>query len=327
MKKLVNWMCIVSIIFSIMVMTATSVWIFRHDTYAENNITENTVSENTLSNKQGVFVIPIPEGTAMDGITVQPVLEEKRVTVLIKGADSSFYYNHPLNGETRQVAKLMYGNSDESAQIEIFLNEYCRCEWQISDNDVRLGFTPIKEAYDYIVVLDAGHMENKLDYGTVMNQVKESTVNYELAALLRQELEIRGIGAVLTRWQDETAVSQESRELLRAEIEPDMEIDIHCGGDARTRVTHGLDVSGDSGFSEYIEGYLKGRGYVFSDMTESSISDESAVTEADAGILSLRLCAGYLTNAADAKQLSDSEYLRMLAEAMAQGLKEYLENK
>lgn len=318
MKKLVNGMCLVSTVFSILAIMAVSFCIYRQNTYAGEKIIEDTVAESTAPVSKGSFIIPVPEGTEPQKVLVHSQLENRQVTVQIEGVDSSFYYTHPLNGETGQVAKLLYGNVEGAAQIEILLNDYCVCSWQMIEAGVSLEFAPLSEVYEHIVLVDAGHMETELDYGTVINQVRESEINYRLAAMVQDELAAQGIGAFLSRPQKSDTVTAAEREALLQTVSAEAVITIHCAGDTRTRVTHGMTISGDENMSAQVKLYLEKAGVA---LLDSAAEGKNGFETADIPVLKLK--AGYLTNAQESALLTDEIYLQKISAAIAKGIAEY----
>lgn len=183
------------------------------------------------------------------------------------------------------------------------------------------------------VAVDAGH--GGFDGGAVGTNtgVIEAGLNLAVAKLVKEDLTDRGLSVVMTR-TDENALSDTKkgdmavrRTVLRGDT-VDLVVSIH--------MNKFPDRSVSGAMAYYMQGSEEGQKLaqcVIDSICDSTGRSRRLANPGDYFVL--RECAapavlvecGFLSNAADEKQLIDEEYQAMLAQAVADGIMNYLDQR
>jgi N-acetylmuramoyl-L-alanine amidase len=175
-----------------------------------------------------------------------------------------------------------------------------------------------------LVVIDAGHGGH--DPGAIgATGLQEKFVNLRVAAKVARLLEARGIGVVMTRWQDEYPELEE-RSAIANRRKADLFVSIHADA-AESRAAQGFTIYVATAASA---GAYRAAHAVNQAMERTGTSNRG-VREAEYRVLVNTQCPamlielGYLSNAQDLARLSDDRFRDRLAEAIADGIQSYLQ--
>ena len=180
-----------------------------------------------------------------------------------------------------------------------------------------------------VIVVDAGH--GGFDGGAVGNAtgVEEAGLNLDVARLLSDELTSLGYCVIMTREDENALADTKSADMrLRSEIMRLAEVDIV--------VSIHMNKFRDSQISGPMVFYMKNseRGEALAEQVIRSICDKVGrpyryANPEDLFVLreptapSIIVECGFLSNESDEKQLCDSAYRKLLAEAIAEGVDNY----
>jgi N-acetylmuramoyl-L-alanine amidase len=176
------------------------------------------------------------------------------------------------------------------------------------------------------IVIDAGH--GGKDPGTTSaNGYKEKIVNLDVAQQIGQILRDKGHRVIMTRDSDEF-VELEERAAIANRAKADVFVSIHADSSAKSNLTGFTIYVGRSGSwsSSKLADAIDNR------MLETGISS-NGTKKADYRVLTHTRCPavlveiGYLSNYWEAKQLKNSDMQKRLAQAVAEGITDYLNHK
>jgi N-acetylmuramoyl-L-alanine amidase len=176
------------------------------------------------------------------------------------------------------------------------------------------------------IVIDAGH--GGKDPGTTSAKgFQEKDINLDVAQQIAQILRNKGHRVVMTRDSDEF-IELEERAAVANRVKADVFVSIHADSSTRSSTT---------GFTVYVERSGSWASSKLADaidnrMTQTSISS-NGVKKANYRVLTHTKCPavlveiGYLSNYWEAKQLNNNDTQRRLAQAVAEGITDYLKHK
>src|SRR5207248_10418473 len=85
-----------------------------------------------------------------------------------------------------------------------------------------------KSGKQFCVCIDPGHPSENNDGGAVTNGLREVTVNWEVAVLLRDELEKDGIKVVMTKKSEGEFITNKNRAAIANESDGDLFLRLHA---------------------------------------------------------------------------------------------------
>ncbi|MCI5585986.1 MAG: N-acetylmuramoyl-L-alanine amidase [Lachnospiraceae bacterium] len=172
------------------------------------------------------------------------------------------------------------------------------------------------------VVIDAGHGGEQP--GCVVGRTMEKDVNLAIALALKEELENRGIGVILTRSGDRD-VQLANRTAYAKLIFADYFVSIHCNAYSWDRSVRGFQCfyyQSEEGkkLSEEITQLVKEREIRIRQAEEAGfrVLRESAIP-------AILIETGYLTNYGDRTALTSGDYQRDMAVIIADGINKVLQ--
>ncbi|MDX2271151.1 MAG: N-acetylmuramoyl-L-alanine amidase [Cyanobacteriota bacterium] len=228
--------------------------------------------------------------------------------------------------ESPQTVSILVQPAQEFTVIESAPGQGTRridLQLQAADGSTFSFSAPTIPAGQAIVALDAGH--GGRDPGAVgVDGIQEKHITLSVAQQVAQRLQAKGIGVVLTRTDD--------REIL---LQP--RVDTAVASQASILVSihaNALDRSGVSGIETY---YLRpDSARLATVMHQNMVQATGAadrgvrrarffmVRETPTTMPSVLLEMGYVTNPAEGRRLASPEYQAQLAQAIAQGIEQYL---
>jgi N-acetylmuramoyl-L-alanine amidase len=169
------------------------------------------------------------------------------------------------------------------------------------------------------VVVDAGHGGD--DPGTIgVGRTYEKDINLEVARKVAAQLEQRGVAVIMTRTQDRF-IELEERADIANRHNADLFVSIHADSAPNPDI---------QGFTIYVardaSSEARKAAQTISRALSGTGSDTRGIREADYRVLVRTVCPavlvelGYLSNAADARQLRDGAFQNRLAQAIADGI-------
>lgn len=185
----------------------------------------------------------------------------------------------------------------------------------------------------------ASEMKAKASTGTEgrFSGVPEYELNLEISLLLRTELEERGYEVILTREDNETAVSNSERALMAYEQGGDIFVRIHANGLNDLSVSGALamvpspsnpyvgDLSGDSFLLGdcILDAYCAKTGFASLDV--QYYDDMTGINWSRLPVMILEM--GFMTNREDDMRMADPSVQKLMAEGIADGIDSYFQQK
>jgi N-acetylmuramoyl-L-alanine amidase len=171
----------------------------------------------------------------------------------------------------------------------------------------------------FTVVVDAGH--GGQDPGTTAaDGIYEKDINLRVAAKVARLLEERGVGVIMTRWQDRF-IELEERAAIANQHNADLFVSIHADSAPNPSL---------EGFTVYVARGASPDSRQAAQAIHRSMSatgsDSHGIREQDYRVLVQTTCPavlvelGYLSNAADARRLQDNAFQNRLAQAITDGI-------
>lgn len=185
----------------------------------------------------------------------------------------------------------------------------------------------------------SSEMKTKSSTGTQgsYSQKTEYELNLEISLQLREELEARGYEVILTREDNDTAISNAERALLAYEQGGDIYVRIHANGSEDSSVSGALAMVPSSG-NPYV-GELAEDSYLLADCILNAYCSKASFQSLGiqyydnmTGISWSRLPVmilemGFMTNESDDLRMADASVQKLMVEGIADGIEEYFIQK
>ena len=178
----------------------------------------------------------------------------------------------------------------------------------------------------------SAEMKTKASAGTTgsFTGIGEYELNMDISLLLRKELEKRGYEVVLTRENNETAISNSERAMLANESGADIYVRIHANGSDDPSVSGALTVSPGSDnpyvshlaeksaelSADILNSYCEATGLTNLGLTYSNAMTGINWSEIPVTILEM----GYMTNEQDDMRMADAEFRGIMVTGIADGI-------
>ena len=191
-------------------------------------ITESKVEiSDTVVVKDEKLNIELPDGN--DGDDVQIVNDYVNRTVYVRFAKGVKNYseNYVVRGSSNHIANLSYYRDGEAGVLELNLDKVCEHFYSFEDGFLCIEFKDLHEAYDKIVVVDAGH-GGKMP-GAVKKNIIEKNLNLDIVLKLKEivdKADNESIKVLYTRLEDVNP-SYADRVGLANKLEADLFISVH----------------------------------------------------------------------------------------------------
>lgn len=165
----------------------------------------------------------------------------------------------------------------------------------------------------------------------------EYELNLEISLLLRDELEKRGYRVVLTREDNDTAISNAERALLAYEEGGDIYVRIHANGSEDPSVSGALAMVpspanpyvGDLAEDSYLLGESILNAYCekasFSSLGVQYYDNMTGINWSKLPVMILEM--GFMTNQSDDLRMADASVQKLMAEGIADGIDAYFERR
>lgn len=253
---------------------------------------------------------------------------------------TTYLYEHPIREYLSQEdAELQLAETAQELTISYASGELCECEViedpdaaaaPVSDMDenlLRLRLAPIREKYEKIVVLDAGHGGS--DAGITVDGLSEKDLTLAVVKKAGILLKKAGIQVYYTRTEDETVEKQRAQ--LANRLRADMLISVHAAQDEDSG-RYGMRTKYNDTF--FIPGFSSADlGYILLEKVAASTNEKALGIEADTQEQVIResevpvalLEIGYLSNAQERKLLEKKDYLDRIAQGICDALTQSFE--
>lgn len=251
--------------------------------------------------------------------------------------------------------------TDREAEIlsEADLGEELSSENELQTENESETETDTEETADKLVVaIDPGHQGSWVDMsdteplgpGSAEMKAKSSTgtqgtysgvpeyeLNLEISLLLRTELQDRGYEVILTREDNDTAISNAERATLAYELGGDIYVRIHANGSENSSVSGALAMV-PSASNPYVgdlaeDSYLLAE-CILASYCETAGFDSLGIQYYDnmtginwSKIPVMILEMGFMTNESDDLRMTDSSIQTLMVQGIADGIDDYFEQK
>lgn len=212
------------------------------------------------------------------------------------------------------------------------------------------------EKKDFLIAIDPGHQAPEIDMSALEANAPDSTVlkmkatggtrgsysgipeyqlNLEIALMLKEKLEAQGYGVLMTRENNETAISNAERAILANNEGADISVRIHANGSEDISANGALVLIG-SGENPYV-GHLYEESYrlgecvlnhycAATDMQNLGIQANDTMTGINwSSIPVIILEMGFMTNEQDDLNMADLSFRERMTDGIVQGIHEYYE--
>lgn len=218
-----------------------------------------------------------------------------------------------------------------AAALLICLIIFCRWAGKALHEEIQKGKEVAGEAAEAVVILDPGH--GGIDAGkTGINGAEEKEINLQISLYIKELLSKDGIKVVMTRTEDKRLAETQVEDLkervrIMNEEKPVLAVSIHQNSYHEESV-HGAQVFyyGDSA-----EG--KTAGETMQNVLNEKLQGNDKEAKANRSYYILKKTevpviiveCGFLSNYEEAEKLADEEYQKTVAEAVKEGITNYIE--
>ena len=290
------------------------------------NDLEWTIDTKNLSDsKTPVLKVFIPSDTSMSDVIPAVRYDRKTLSIRIKNTRESYFISEPPRGNYEHVEAARGIFDGRDTRIVFELAEACTCDITKKGRVLELRFKPVSEIEQPIVMIDAGH--GGYQGGTRVGDVTEKNVTLSLATMVRELTKDKPYTVLLTREDDEFLSTQERIDSIKA-VGADYFVGIHLSTDVEDTKKFGMTAYYNPLYfhnglenAEFADVLLRTVATAASDKAIGVFEageDEAALKVLD--IPSAYLYAGYLSNADEAKLLSDRDYLYKIAKGIVEAL-------
>ena len=287
------------------------------------------VEEDKLKGQQ--FRLTLPDNIKSDAVSVESDYVNKITRVSIKGITNTYFDDYPMIGNPDNIVDVVYSNLNRVGSIDIAMDKVKEIAMTTEGNYLYLDFIDAKDIYEHVVVIDAGHGGKAP--GATKQGVSEKNIDLDIVLALKElfdEKPIPGLKVYYTRTTDVNPAFM-NRVGLANDTKADVFVSVHnnstksgrMSGTSGTEVMyHETDRSGESLrlsmilLDNLIESLgTKNKGTVKGD--EIYIIREAKVPVA-------LIEVGFMTNKTELNNLCDEEYQKMCAQAIYDGIMEYI---
>lgn len=205
-----------------------------------------------------------------------------------------------------------------------------------------------------IISIDPGHQSETIDMSGLEENAPGSTIlktmasggtigrysgipeyqlNLDISLALRDALRIQGYDVIMTRENNETAISNKERAILANEADADLSIRIHANGSENTSANGALVLVGSAENpyvgNIYAESYRAGETIlnaycVATGMVNRGVQTNDTMTGINwSTVPVLILEMGFMTNEQDDLNMADSVYRSLMVKGIVEGINQY----
>ena len=104
--------------------------------------------------------LELPEGVKGGDVSIREDYMEKQIEIWIPDADKYYIYDYPMMGKSDGIEDLDYTSGDGGGTVVLTMSNVAVPESSYDETYLYLDFVSPREAYDHVVVIDAGHGGN-----------------------------------------------------------------------------------------------------------------------------------------------------------------------
>lgn len=191
----------------------------------------------TASNLQQPLTISLPSDSVTERVQLSEEYAKHCVQLKIDNVPEDYFVKHPLTGNAEGVKDIICQYENGQAILSIYLTKLLACTKEIQGNEIKLSFVPLREVYNKIIVVDAGHGGEEKGLSTLAVREKDITLNVVLE--LKKMLDGTDIKVLYTRLEDEI-VAKQTRIELANEANADLFLSIHCALNEGDKECYGI---------------------------------------------------------------------------------------
>lgn len=200
---------------------------------------EKVIDPVTLESKMR---LELPERT--DGAEIEIVQNcmDLGIDIRIPGADSNYLYDYQIIGKSDEIKNLDYSSENGSGTITLTMSKIIAVKSSYDEEYFYLDFQTLEEAYDRIVVVDAGH-GGKMP-GAVAGDKYEKNITLAIVQQIKQlfdGMDDSRIGVFYTRL-DDTNPELSSRVGLANDLGADLFVSVHINSLKGNSNVEGVEV-------------------------------------------------------------------------------------
>lgn len=293
------------------------------------NMNSTTETVDYLKGHQLRFELPVEYDSSNIEISSSPM--EYVVNMTIPGIKSSYVYDYPMIGVTDGIIDITFDSYGEVGYFTFQLDDVKEVRTTYDDRFMYMDFVDPKDVFDYVVVFDAGHGADSV--GAVKNDVYEKDINLEMLLCVKEifDKEPNGIHAYYTKTTDVNP-SYASRVNLPNYADADLYVSIHNNSTSTGRTSDvkgteviykGSDQSGES--RRFAEIMLTKVTNKLGSVNNGTVVGDDLYIVRRAQMPVAMIEVGFMTNPGELINLCDHDYQMKLAEAIYEGILEYLE--
>lgn len=276
------------------------------------------------NNEEEAIVLNNIEGLDIDAITVEENEHDHTIIIHLNNQYGHYLQAGIWEKTTGVIQKLQITHQTLESQIILTTSTIQALMVESRDNQIVMKVVKPSDKYEKIVVIDAGHGDH--DSGTTYQGLKEKDLNLSISQAVVKELERDPSIKVYATREDDTFLKLMERSDFSNQIEPDLFISIHINSvDGNTAA---------SGTETYYTQKADVRNKTFATIVQNALVKEfgtknrgvkantfvvTRYTQAPAILIEI----GFLTNEADRKMMTASDFTARYAHIIYQCVKEY----
>jgi N-acetylmuramoyl-L-alanine amidase len=177
--------------------------------------------------KEDKLNIELPKGVKEEDVQIVNDYMNNTVYVRFAKAVDDYSEKYMVRGSSDHIANLSYYKEETEGVLEIKLDKACEHFYDYKDGFLRMELKDLREVYDKIVVIDAGHGDTHP--GATKKDICEKDLNLDIVLALKallDEPEQKKVKALYTRLEDINP-SLEERADMANKMEADLFISVH----------------------------------------------------------------------------------------------------
>lgn len=215
-------------------------------------------------------------------------------------------------------------------EIELQLNEVYAYQFYTDETYIYIDLRPLRECYDHIIVIDAGHGGKDTGSYAAFGEMTEEDYNLAIVKKLKEYFDKEeNIKVFYTRLTD-AKVSLESRVGLANSLGADLFLSVHCNSNDETPEANGMEVLYQNE-GENVETSKKFAKVILESLIEKTGRRKRSILKGN-NIYIIRNAEvpvalaeiGFLNNTGDLSYLQSEEGQNSIAEGLYQGILEML---
>lgn len=186
--------------------------------------------------------LELPAKTGGADVEIVPDSINRKIHIVIPGADENYLYDYQIIGKSDEIENLDYINEGSGGTIELTMNKLVAFKSGYDEDYFYLEFLSLEEAYDRLVVVDAGH-GGKMP-GAVSGDKYEKNITLAIVQQMKalfDGIEDSRIGVFYTRL-DDTNPDLSSRVGLANDLGADLFVSIHINSLKGNANVEGVEV-------------------------------------------------------------------------------------